>query len=103
MTALSDAAYVAPRIRPTAQRDARLWLIRRHPWTLLFKAAVFRRWKQEFLMLHYAVVFFVIALVAALFGFGGIAAGAVEIGKLLFIVFAVLAVISFVVSLVRRR
>ena len=30
-------------------------------------------------MLHYAVVFFVIALVAALFGFGGIAAGAVEI------------------------
>ncbi|MDD2809959.1 DUF1328 domain-containing protein, partial [Rhodoferax sp.] len=29
-------------------------------------------------MLHYAVVFFVIALVAALFGFGGIAAGAVS-------------------------
>ena len=27
-------------------------------------------------MLHYAVVFFVIALIAALFGFGGIAAGA---------------------------
>lgn len=53
-------------------------------------------------MLHYAVVFFVIALVAALFGFGGIAAGAVEIGKLLFIVFALLAVISFVVGLLRR-
>ena len=28
------------------------------------------------LMLHYAVVFFVIALIAALFGFGGIAASA---------------------------
>jgi uncharacterized membrane protein YtjA (UPF0391 family) len=27
-------------------------------------------------MLHYAVVFFVIALIAALFGFGGIAASA---------------------------
>lgn len=53
-------------------------------------------------MLHYAVVFFVIALVAALFGFGGIAAGAVEIGKLLFMVFAVLAVISFVVGLIRK-
>lgn len=38
-------------------------------------------------MLHYAIVFFVIALIAALFGFGGIAAGAVEIGKLLFFVF----------------
>ena len=36
-------------------------------------------------MLHYAVVFFVIALIAALFGFGGIAASAVEIGKILFI------------------
>ena len=30
-------------------------------------------------MLHYAVVFFVIALIAALFGFGGIAAGAAGI------------------------
>lgn len=46
-------------------------------------------------MLHYAVVFFVIALVAALFGFGGIAASAVSIGKILFIVFLVLAVVTF--------
>jgi uncharacterized membrane protein YtjA (UPF0391 family) len=43
-------------------------------------------------MLHYAAVFFVIALIAALFGFGGIAASAVGIAKILFIVFAVLAV-----------
>ena len=34
-------------------------------------------------MLHYSVVFLVIALVAAVFGFGGIAAGAVEIAKIL--------------------
>ncbi len=53
-------------------------------------------------MLHYAVVFFVIALIAAVFGFGGIAAGAVEIGKILFMVFAVLAVISFLVSMFRK-
>ncbi|MEO8297571.1 MAG: DUF1328 domain-containing protein [Burkholderiales bacterium] len=53
-------------------------------------------------MLHYAVVFFVIALIAALFGFGGIAAGAVGIGKILFFVFVVLAVASFLWSLVRR-
>ena len=32
-------------------------------------------------MLHYAIVFLVIALIAALFGFGGIAAGAVEIAR----------------------
>ena len=36
-------------------------------------------------MLHYAVVFLVIALIAALFGFGGIAAGAVGIAKILFL------------------
>ena len=54
-------------------------------------------------MLHYAVVFFVIALIAALFGFGGIAAGAIEIGKILFIVFAALAVASFVFGLMRKR
>lgn len=54
-------------------------------------------------MLHYAVVFFVIALIAALFGFGGIAASAIEIGKVLFFVFAVLAVISFLFGLIRKR
>ncbi len=54
-------------------------------------------------MLHYAIVFFVIALIAAVFGFGGIAAGAVEIGKILFFVFLVVAVITFVMSLLRKR
>ena len=41
-------------------------------------------------MLHYAAVFFVIALVAGLLGFTGIAAGAVGIAKILFFVFIVL-------------
>jgi uncharacterized membrane protein YtjA (UPF0391 family) len=54
-------------------------------------------------MLHYAVVFFVIALVAALFGFGGIAASAIEIGKILFVIFAVLAVFSFLFGLGKKR
>jgi uncharacterized membrane protein YtjA (UPF0391 family) len=53
-------------------------------------------------MLYYAAVFFVIALIAALFGFGGIAAGAVSIAKILFFIFAVLAVASFLFSLIRR-
>ena len=54
-------------------------------------------------MLHYALVFFVIALIAALFGFGGIAASAVGMGKVLFFVFAVMAVGSFMLGLNRRR
>lgn len=53
-------------------------------------------------MLHYAVVFFVIALIAALFGFGGIAVGAVEIAKVLFFIFLVLFVVSLVAGLFRR-
>jgi len=52
-------------------------------------------------MLYYAAVFFIIALVAALFGFGGIAAGAVSIAKILFIVFAVLTVASLLLGLFR--
>src|SRR5690348_16176256 len=46
-------------------------------------------------MLHYAVVFFVIAIVAAILGFGGLAAGAAGIAKILFFVFLILAVITF--------
>jgi uncharacterized membrane protein YtjA (UPF0391 family) len=52
-------------------------------------------------MLYYAVVFFVIAIVAAVFGFSGIAAGAASIAQTLFYVFLAIAVISFVVHLVR--
>ena len=57
---------------------------------------------KEVNMLYYAALFFVIALVAALFGFGGIAAGAVEIAKILFFIFLVLFVVSLVAGLVRR-
>jgi uncharacterized membrane protein YtjA (UPF0391 family) len=54
------------------------------------------------LMLHYAVVFFIIALIAAFFGFGGIAVGAAGIAKVLFIVFLIGAIVSFLMSLGRR-
>jgi len=47
-------------------------------------------------MLYWAAVFFVIALLAAVFGFGGIAASAVGVAKVLFFVFLVLAVVSLI-------
>ncbi|MDR3452919.1 DUF1328 domain-containing protein [Rhodoferax sediminis] len=53
-------------------------------------------------MLHYAVVFLVIALIAAIFGFGGIVAGAVEIAKILFFIFVIMAIVSFVVGLLKK-
>ncbi len=54
-------------------------------------------------MLHYAIVFLVIALIAALLGFTGIAAGAVEIARILFFIFILLFVVSLVVGLIRRK
>lgn len=54
-------------------------------------------------MLYYAVVFFVIALIAAFFGFGGIATGAVSIAKILFFIFLVMAVVSLFAGVLRGR
>jgi uncharacterized membrane protein YtjA (UPF0391 family) len=45
-------------------------------------------------MARWAIIFFVIALVAAIFGFGGIAGEAAWIGQILLFVFLVLAVVS---------
>jgi uncharacterized membrane protein YtjA (UPF0391 family) len=58
------------------------------------------RW--EGLMLRYAAIFFVIAIIAAVFGFGGIAAGAAEIAKVLFFIFIVIFLITLLMGVVRR-
>jgi uncharacterized membrane protein YtjA (UPF0391 family) len=42
------------------------------------------------------------ALIAAAFGFAGIAAGAAGIAKILFFVFLILAVVSFIANTARR-
>ena len=47
-------------------------------------------------MLRWAVTFFVIAIVAGLFGFTRIAGSAMDIAKVLFFIFLVLAVIIFI-------
>ncbi len=49
-------------------------------------------------MFRWAILFFVIALIAALFGFGGIAGDAAWIGKLLLVVFLILAVASMILG-----
>ncbi|HYE03682.1 MAG TPA: DUF1328 domain-containing protein [Phycisphaerales bacterium] len=53
-------------------------------------------------MLYWAMVFLVIALVAALFGFGGIYDAAASIAKILFFIFLVLFVVSLIAGAVRR-
>jgi uncharacterized membrane protein YtjA (UPF0391 family) len=59
--------------------------------------------KQELPMLGWALVFFVLALVAAAFGFGGIAGASASIAQILFVVFLVLTVLAFVVRAVQGR
>jgi uncharacterized membrane protein YtjA (UPF0391 family) len=54
-------------------------------------------------MLYWAAIFLVIAIVAAAFGFGGIAASAVGIAKILFVIFLVLFLVSAIAGLAGRR
>lgn len=54
-------------------------------------------------MLSWAIFFLVIALIAAVLGFGGIAGTAVAIAKLIFFVAIVLFLISAIVHIVRGR
>jgi uncharacterized membrane protein YtjA (UPF0391 family) len=53
-------------------------------------------------MLSWALAFFIIAIIAAVFCFTGIASGAAEIAKILFVVFVVLFLVSLVAGLLRR-
>ncbi|MXN75332.1 DUF1328 domain-containing protein [Burkholderia sp. 4701] len=53
-------------------------------------------------MLRYAIIFFIIAIIAALFGFGGIAVGAAEIAKVLFYIFVVIFLVTLLLGVVRR-
>ncbi len=53
-------------------------------------------------MLYYALVFFVIAIVAAFLGFGGIVIASAGIAKLLFFLFLIAFLVSLVMHVVRR-
>jgi uncharacterized membrane protein YtjA (UPF0391 family) len=54
-------------------------------------------------MLGWAVTFLIIALIAAVLGFGGIAGVAIEAAKLVFFVAVVLFLIAALVGIVRGR
>ena len=54
-------------------------------------------------VLGWVVTFFVIAIIAAVFGFTGIAAGAAAMAKVLFFIFLVVFLVTLVMHLVRGR
>jgi uncharacterized membrane protein YtjA (UPF0391 family) len=54
-------------------------------------------------MLGWAVTFLIIALIAALFGFGGIASASAGIAQIIFFVFIALFVIAMIMRAIRGR
>lgn len=52
-------------------------------------------------MLYWAVIFFIVALIAGIFGFGGVAAASAGMAQILFFVFLVGFVISVVLHFAR--
>lgn len=54
-------------------------------------------------MLYWAAVFFVVAVIAAALGFGGIASAATGVAQVLFFVFLVLFLVSLIAGSLPRR
>lgn len=53
-------------------------------------------------MLRYALIFFVVAIIAAFLGFGGIAGSMAGIAQILFYIALALIVISLIANVVRK-
>lgn len=54
-------------------------------------------------MLRLAIMFFVVAIVAVLFGFGGIATASVDIAQFIFFIFVALLAVALVFGLIDRK
>ncbi len=93
------SSNLARRVHPLKCRTIDVEEIQLLDETLLFETKLFL---EDLVMLYWAAMFLVIALVAALFGFGGIAGTAIGAAKILFCVFIVLFVLSLIFGGLRR-
>jgi len=53
-------------------------------------------------MLNWALIFFIVAVIAAIFGFSGVAIATAGAAKMLFFLFLILFVVSLVAGITRR-
>lgn len=53
-------------------------------------------------MLRWALIFFIVAIVAGLLGFGNIAGAATGIAKILFFIFLIVFLVSLILALVKK-
>jgi uncharacterized membrane protein YtjA (UPF0391 family) len=54
-------------------------------------------------MIRWTVIFLIIAIIAAIFGFGGIAAGAAYFAKVIFFIAVVIFLVSLIAGATRRN
>jgi uncharacterized membrane protein YtjA (UPF0391 family) len=59
--------------------------------------------ESESVMLSWVVTFLVIALIAGVLGFGGVAGASIEIAKTIFFIAVILFIVSAVIGLTRGR
>ncbi len=59
--------------------------------------------KKKTYMLRWAAIFLIIAIIAAIFGFGGVAGTAIGIAKVLFFIFIAICVVLFLLGLFAGR
>jgi uncharacterized membrane protein YtjA (UPF0391 family) len=70
---------------------------------ILRSAGFEAEWIEVLIMLSWVVTFLIVALIAGILGFGGIAGVSIEIAKTIFFIAVVLFLISAVVGLARGR
>jgi uncharacterized membrane protein YtjA (UPF0391 family) len=54
-------------------------------------------------MLRWALLFFIVSIIAAFFGFGRISASSAEVAKVLFYIFLAFAAVSLLAGIVRKE
>jgi uncharacterized membrane protein YtjA (UPF0391 family) len=69
----------------------------------LDRAHAEQRQAKDRVMLGWVVTFLIVALIAGILGFGGIAGASIEIAKIIFFIAVVLFLVSAVVGLARGR
>lgn len=65
--------------------------------------AVMGRKDQPMSLLKWALIFLVVSIVAAVFGFGGISAASADIARILFFIFVIIFVVLLIMGLLAAR
>ena len=68
-----------------------------------FYRGYYQKTKTQNTMIRWTVIFLIIAIIAAIFGFGGIAASAAYFAKVIFFIAVVIFLVSLIAGATRRN